>query len=84
IAATLIARRDRHRASSRTDAALDLLGRAARESLEVEIEFVAADGTPARTTAMPTAISAGAVRLSSGGAQHSLPLARITAVRLTG
>ncbi|WP_432558537.1 helicase-associated domain-containing protein [Granulicoccus sp. GXG6511] len=81
VAATLIAQRNNRQIAARTEAALDLLDRAARESLRVEVEFVAADGTPAVEVAVPLSLAAGVVRLA-GGTQQSLPLARITAVRL--
>lgn len=80
VAATLTAHQVAHDLTVSTDETLADLTRAASQARPVHIDYVAADGTPARASGVAVAVADGVVRLS-GDSPIVLPLARITAVR---
>ncbi|MDO5499293.1 MAG: helicase-associated domain-containing protein [Propionibacteriaceae bacterium] len=79
--AALHARRAARRTAELTEETLTVLTLAARESRQVEVDYVAADGTRTRSVAVPVELADGMVRLAGGGVQVSLPLGRVTAAR---
>lgn len=79
VAAALTARQVAHDRIVSTDEILAGLTRAALEARLVQIDYAAADGTPARASGVVRDVADGVVRLS-GDSPIVLPLARITAV----
>lgn len=73
----------------RTELTLEVLRRALTDQIPVEIDYVSADGTRMCRTLLPLDLGSGMVRLIGAGTgpdggSMSLPLARVTAARLTG
>ena len=61
-----------------TEDVLGALNRGIRDGHRLDISYVAADGTNARTVAVPQVISAGTVRLAAENGMLTMPLARIS------
>lgn len=61
-----------------TEDVLGALNRGIRLGHRLDISYVAADGTNARTVAVPQVISAGTVRLAAENGMLTMPLARIS------
>lgn len=60
-----------------------MLARARADNARVEVDYVAADGVASRGVGVPLDLAAGTVRLTGDSTTLVLPLARVTAVRLT-
>lgn len=73
--------RERRRAdfTATTDDVLTTLRGALTTGTSIQVSYVRSDGTTTSTTAVPTVVSAGTVRLVGADATLSVPLSRITA-----